>query len=551
MANEYRTWFATTEQEYMVSMLYFLEHVVGWYRTYTWTDTGTDKRFAFVSEGEAYDKRPPRAIVMRGVSNEVRLDALQVLPGRQLYSYGTEYVGASSELEFRSMATPGRCRTVASKDRIFMHVQTTSTTRMSGYIGFMDSFYSPADDPSPIYVRGSYQTTHDWTVDNVGWMRRSDDGAEVRAVLHWDVGLVNEGYPNPRNGEYTFRAPEVVYQDSLQYNEVRGRLKGLYIGSVGRLAHGSFVSINGQQHLCTKNTDEVEVIVTGPVSSNGQVPINRGWMSRPNLEVDYAERGMQLDTATSGTLALWRFDTGHLGYVYGSGSTLPVPSVYIDTAGNHDLIPQNGMTSVQSRLREAAYFDGTGYATTSGTTAATAALKEEWTFECVFKPGAIPTASDRQTIIDYGSTGGGDVNNTLLRVSVSPAFGVTPDEYIVERGNLDILWEKDTGTPINSLTTGDFIQEDRWNYVAVVKKYNGSNYDIDVWHCSFGDHVVPTKKATFTSLDNATSGTSSDWFVGVDESLTNYLNSSVDDTRITERVLTDDEIISSCFRSML
>lgn len=555
MANEYRTWYSSTEQDWVVQCDSFLVNVVGWYRVFTYSDTSSDRHYAWLSEGEARDKRPPRIISIDSVGNNISLDCLQVAPNGFNFTTGAynTYVGSSAETVMAA-STPGRCRNVASKDRLFMSLESSPTAINSGYVGFIDSFYSPLDDPNPIFVRASRFTTSDWTDTSQVRMLRSDD-TEQRYDLNWDQSMVDEGYPNPRSGEYTFKSPEVYYTEDVAYNEVRGRPKGLYIGKVDRLAHGAFVNIKGEPHLCTKMGNQQEVIVVGPVSSNGQVPPYRGWQNTPDLKIDYTHRGLQVDVSISGTLALWRFDTGHLdGYVYGSGSALPVPTVYPDTTGNYNLTPQGTLTSVESRLREAASFDGaTQYASASGDVPARDALKSEWTFECVFMPAAIPTSTNRATLLDFSTAGGTSASNILLRVSIAPAVGPTPDIYNVGRGNVDILWEKGTATSINSLTNGDFIQQSRWNYLAIVKKQSNTptKYDIDVWHCSFGDHTVPVKRATFTGVDNATDGTSSNWYIGVAEDLTQYLDGLMDDTRITERALTDEEIINSCSRSML
>jgi len=550
MADEYRTWYASTEQEWVYQCAEFMEHVVGWYRAYTHSDTGSNRQYTWISEGEVDDKRPPRLVTATGLSNLVRF-ACPLVGSFDFTSgaFNSPYLGDTNDSAF-SLSEPGRCRTVANKDRIFMQFDLSLSLRYSGYAGFIDSFYSPADDPNPVFIRGQYFSYEDWGDDRSRMLR--SDNTEVDALYSRNLLAVYEGYPNPRNGKLSFHRP-LLYYATAPYSEVRGRLKGVYGGSPTKLAHGSFVDIGGDYYLIAKNGDEVDVMAAGPVSSNGQIPVNRGWMPRANLEADYTYRGLELDLAVSGTLALWRFDTGHLdNYIYGSSAALPVPDTYPDVAGNYDLTPQNSLTSVKSRLREAADFDGsTHYATATGDGTSAAALKEEWTFECVFKPDVIPTGGNRATLLEYGSGGGAGTNNTLIKVMIAPAVGTTPDAYNVERGNINVLWEKSTGTAVDSLAAGDFIQQDRWNYVAIVKKYNGFNYDIDVWHCSFGDHIVPTKKATFTNVDNATSGTSSDWYVGVSENLTDYFDGQIDDTRVTERVLTDEEIINNCFRTML
>ena len=554
MANGYRSWYASDEQEYILQTDEFLRHVVGWYRVYTYSDTASERRYAWISEGEVDDNRPPRIVSMHGTNNEVRFDVLLVADGGFNFSSGTfnTYLGASAELEFRD-SIPGRCMSVANKERVCPHVQTSITDMLVGYVGFIDSFYSAIDDPNPALIRGQTLTSYDWLEDTAQTKMLRADDAEYTYKYNWNNSAIDEGYPNPRDGSYSFYRPIVYYDGDLEYNELRGRLKGVYYCRAERLAHGSFVKIDEQYHLVVKTTNGNGATAIGPVSEDGIQPTNYGWQARPDLDVDYNYRGLELDLGISGTLALWRFDTGHLdGYVYGSGSALPVPTIYADEVGTYDLTAQNGVTSVQSRLKESVDLDGsTHYATASGNSASSLALKDEWTFECVFMPDTIPTAAGRATILDYGSSGSSAVNNTLLRVSVSPAVGTTPDVYNIERGNIEVYWERDTNSQISNSTSGDFIQQNRWNYIAITKEFNGTNYDVSMWHCSFGDHLVPSVKAVFLGVVNSTSGTSGDWYVGTTEALGDYLDGKVDDTRITARVLSDEEIINSCSRTML
>lgn len=553
MANAYSTWFETENGKYVSELDSFLTNLVGWYRIATVEDTDADRRYVWMSEGSADDNRPPRLISVRGTPTQIHLEAFLVEEGG--FNFSTEawgtYLGTSNE-SISNVTDTGRNMVVGSKDRVVLCFQNSSTSRFTVYVGFIDSFYSPVDDPNPVFIRGQQYNYTDWPDLNTARMLRAD-GTDVGHKLNFNNVAVNEGYPNPRTGEYSFSRPTVYYDGALEFYEVRGRLKGVYYGKADRLAHGSFVTIGNQQHLVTKTTDELEAIIVGPVTDTGLVPTNNGWQNAPNLETDYTYRGMQVDAAVSGTHSLWRFDTGHLdAYVYGSGSALPVPSSYPDETGAHTLTPQNGLTSVASRLREAADFNGsTHYATTSGTAPTAAALKTGWTFECIFKPDTIPTAAARSTLVEYSTAGATATENTLLNISISPAVGDTPDAYNVERGNIEVSWENGVANSVSSISTGDFIQQNRWNYLAVVKSFNGTSYDIDVWHCSFGDFIVPEKRATFTGVNNASSGTNSDWYFGVTEALTSYFDGQLDDTRFTERPLSDAEVLASCTRSML
>ena len=117
-----------------------------------------------------------------------------------------------------------------------------SCFRYGGYVGYIDSFYSPLDDSFPALVRATEDYTTDyWTTKNTARMLHAG-GTEVDYKFNWDTTMVDEGYPNKRSNEYTFKRPELYYADDVEFNEVRGRPKGLYYGKQDRLANGSFVS---------------------------------------------------------------------------------------------------------------------------------------------------------------------------------------------------------------------------------------------------------------------------------------------------------------------
>ena len=74
MANAYRTWYFTAEEDWVLKFDSFLVNVVGWYRAFTHSDTGTDRRYSWVSEGESEDGRPARIIHVQGQGNVLRLE---------------------------------------------------------------------------------------------------------------------------------------------------------------------------------------------------------------------------------------------------------------------------------------------------------------------------------------------------------------------------------------------------------------------------------------------------------------------------------------------
>lgn len=558
MANVYRTFQSSIEQDIAEKLDIVLQHLVGWYRVYTHADTASDKHYVYASEGETNNGRAVRLIGTEAVGNSFNMDSL--VEGQYDFTtggYGSYYVGSSSTAALWSpaVADSSRCRVVANKERFVVFVDDSVTLRYSGYCGNIDSIYSAADDPSPGFVRGQTASYLDWTSGANNRALRNDNVVADHGLLFHTI-MTNEGAPNPRDGSISCYHLLLYYTNAVTNYEVRGRIHGAYYVNPDRVAHSSFILIDGDYYFVAKTTDESDAVAFGPVTDDSTVPTDiaqLGFPLYPYLKTDYTARGLEYESTTSGTLALWRFDTGHLdGYIYGSGSTLPTPTQYPDTAGVYNLTPQNSLTSVESRLREAADFNGTTqYASAAGDVTASGVLNGEWTFEMVFKPDTIPTGANEVVLCSYGANGETEPDNTLLEVVITAAVGTTPDEYNVERGNVKVSWEYSAGMDVTNETTGDFVQQNRWNYLVVVKRLNGGTYDLEIWHCSFGDYLTPAQKFTVSGLTGSSGGGSSSWFLGVDPSLTNYYDGQIDDTRITERALTADEIDASCRRAMV
>lgn len=556
MANAYRTWYAVTEQDWVSKLDSFLVNVCGWYRVFTYSDTTTNRSYAWMSEGESNDGRPARIVNVLATADDIRPDCYLL----DTYNFttgdpGPVFLGSNDNAEVRSMGSPGKCFCVGDKDRVFASFQTATSTFINTYFGFIQSFYNSLDDPYPYMVRGQTLSTHSWADNFNVWMIRTDN-TEDTYKMYFASSMVKEGYPNPRNGQYSFFQPIIYYDSNINFYEVRGRPKGVYFCDQTRLGHGSFVKFDDNHYVVFVSSNEEDALAIGPVSDDGNIPqdvVNLGYPAYPSLYVDYTNRGFQLDSSISGTLSLWRFDVGHLsGYKYGSGSALPQPTTYTDESGVYTLDITNNVVSVESRLREAASFNGsTQYLFGNGSPTASGTLHDDWTLEIVFKPSDMPIGGNKFTLIEYGASGSGEDNNSLLGLNLISASTTITDQYNVDRGNVEVFWQHSSGVIVSVETDSDFVQQDRWNYLAVVKEYNGSTYDLTVWHCSFGDYREPSLKATYTGLSNSSGGLNSGWRVGVDFTTTNYYNGYIDDTCVTKRALLPNEIIENCRRVML
>lgn len=552
MANAYRPFAATTEQDFVTKLRVFLEQVVGWYPNYIAAETGTDHNVTWVSEGDAVDSSRVY-IGVRGYGDELVLTVYQDQDGGTGTPAGLTLGGGGGNTELRAVSAPGRCRVWADKTRCVFMSETSATNRASVYLGFLDSFYTVDDDPFPALIRGATSFATDWTDTSLLYGLRAVDDTQVVHSMFYAPNTVAAGAPNPRSGTLSFYKPIVYYDGDASSYEVRGRLRGVLYTPPNRVAHGAVIDVDGDKYLATKTTDESDCMLFGPLTDDGSVPVTvmqGGFPNYPDYSVDYTTRGFTLEAGSTGTLALWRFDTDSTTYRRTSGAAYPSPASFPDSASYYNLVPQAGLTVVRSRLQEAADFNGsTQFATVSGSTAVPTALQGEWTLEMVFKPDTIPgTGAD--TILEYGIAGSAaEANNIQVSVQILPIVGTSPDEF--DRGNLRVRWEKDAGTIVSASTTGDFIYAQRWNYVALVKTVSGPTASVAVWHCSFGDHRTPVLRVSLTSLDNATGGTNGFWFVGANADGDSFFDGQLDDTRITKRALSAAEILASCQRVVL
>jgi len=535
MANAIRFWVAATEQDYITQLRIFLENVVGWYRVHVFSDTSSDRDYVFKSEGDD-PNRPPVVIRVQGNGNVIRFRTYETWDEETSTGTGLlETIPAIGIPEITHDQNNQVGYAVANKDRVI-----TVTIRpfgsiplpQRGYVGRMESFYDAQDDLYPNVILGMNGTIDPWT-STVLLGALTVNGSTNKHVMYNLPNAITDGSPNNRSGEFTFTRPVIYNTVGGGLNEVRGRLIGAYRCSTLKFGHNSFARIDNQPHIIHIIYDTtptpLETFALGPISDDEDFPdLNYSALS-VETAVDYTKRGLELETPSlSGTLALWRFDEL-------SGNILP------EETGNFDLTRVATPSVSVSPLQQAITLNGsTQYTTAPGNATVSGVLLEDWTCEAVFLPDNIgPTTSG--TLVEFGGSGQEEKSNVLASLSYSA------------NGGIRIFWEKNSGERVDSTTTSGIVQKSRWNYIAAVKKANGPNYDLEVWHCSFGDFRIPKLVTTFSGVDNATGGqdSSSFWFLGTDVTLTNMHDGRLDDTRVTDRALTQEEIEDSCLRVIL
>jgi hypothetical protein len=510
---------ASDEQDAITKIDDFLVNHVGWYREDTIADSASDKDYVWVSDGEPEraDNPNPRYIRIRGWSNSIRA-----------YAYAT-YIdsGTYTEEIFNSTYTllPNQTSNIvllviADKERVVISSDVTAGRYQALYVGRLNPIFTAAVDPYPNMCRGNQSTFSQWGGTNAADLAYaySPQGTLRTYRISDFQTLADSGAPNPRNGQYTAINPLVYSLQSSSDYDVRGYARGVYQVS-NSVINASYITLASGTHMIFRPgyTTSSLNFAFGPLTDQRVGDINR---IPPNTaSVDYSFRGFVTDI---NTLANWRLDSDTTGS-------------YVDETGNYDLTPVNSPTLSNSPLVQSVDFNGsTQRASVSGTAATATALTGEWTCEIVFNPDTIPS-SGKHTLLEFGTDSDGtESENTLLSISVTTTSGV------------NVFWERDAaGTDESNSTSSTFLDAGRWHYLAVTKKDVGaSNYDIEVWHAGFEDHV-PVLRETFSSVSNSTGGSASTWFMATDAPLASYYDGQIDAVRVQKEHMTEAEITSS------
>lgn len=526
MVANYTSGITSTEENYLLFIDDFLQNHVGWYRVDTIADSGTNRDYVFISDGEPdqYENTNPRYIRFRATGGSMFLYTYET------YVNSTTHTGQVQEATYgaiRDLSGTIMYQLIADKERLMLSSRssdTLSSTKGHAYVGRVESLYTAEQHPYPNMMKGAYFGATYW-----GGTNTADRAYAITPVgtqryyWIWNLeSLTDASSPSHRNGKY-LSLPSLVYspENSSDY-DILGHARGAYQVSK-YIPTDSYITLASGTYKVWTDSQKAFTHAFGPLTDPRIGDINR--VPPSFAQVDYDYRGFQTDI---NTLSNWRLDSDDSG-------------IYEDQTGTYDFITVNSPILINSPLVKAATFNGTTQrASSNGDAAAATALSGEWSCEIMFKPASIP-GSGKDTLIEFGTdTEGVESENTLLSVSLSPS------------GNINVLWERDVaGTDESNTTTGDFILLDRWNYLAIVKKnVGGPSYDIQVWHSSFGDHN-PVLRETFSSIANSTGGASSSWFLATDSSITNFFEGSIDAVRIQKEALSEDKIKASLNRVRL
>lgn len=523
MVINYTTFTSSDEQDFLVKLDDFIQNHVGWYRIDTISDTSSNKDYVYVSDGEPdQTNNNPRYIRLQGTSNEFRFRAYSTYVDS---GTNTGEITDSTNTQIQIGAGPHQAVVIADKERVMVASKSSPTSiHTFCYVGRVHSFYSAHLDPYPNAVKGTRLDSYDWdeSSSNNQWYAIGEDETQYSYEISTANDMAAASSPNPRNNQFSFFNPTLFLDGVGAQNELRGKVRGAY-QVANRLSSGSYVTLASGTHLVHKGLASATTWCFGPLTDPRIGDPNR--IPPSVAEVDYDFRGFIAD---GNTLANWRLDA-------------EVGGEYVDQTGTYNLTPANSPTLVNSPLVQAVDFNGsTQSASGNGNAAAATALTGEWTCEISFKPDTIP-GSGADVLLEFGfDSEGTDSENILLNIGLAPS------------NEIRVLWEDTGGSDISNTTSaGGFIVQDRWNYLAVVKKsVGGGNYDIEVWHASFGDNE-PVLRETFSSVSNAVGGSDSDWYLATDSSTTDYFDGQIDAVRVQEEVLTPAQIKTSASRVRL
>lgn len=521
VANYYR--FSTnSEQDALTQIDWFLVNCVGWYRIDTISDTSSDRDYVYTSDGERdqHGNPYPRIIRLRANGNNIYHYSYDTYTDSTTYTH--EIYSSSATNGTLIYNIPGNLvvTVIADKERVMVAVErdNAGTWFVPTYVGRLTPLYGPDVDPYPNAVKGTTRSHHEWHEnDNPFWAytKQGDALRTFSSTTSFTKNLADCGGPCSRNNKF-FAASLLLYETVTGDSELRGFPRGAYCVNE-KLAHRNLLTLASGTHIVLKSRFPSGAWAYGPLidSRNGDI----FGVPDPTPQIDFNYRGF---TTPASAVANWRLDE-------------LVSGEYPDQTGNYNLSPSGSPVLVDSPLGNGLSFNGSSqYLSASGDAGSAAALNGEWTAEIVFNPADVSTT---QTLLCYQGPGETESENNLLTISISGSDVV-------------VAWETGAGTDVSNATTSDFLVVDRWNYLAVVKKENGSFYDISIWHQSFGDHE-PYLVETFSSVAGSTGGDASSWAVASDSSGSNYFEGVIDGVRVTSSALTFEEVRDSAFRVRL
>lgn len=201
-----------SEQDTLDRLDEFMTGALGWNRVAVVTDDTSDNDRVWYSAGEVPGKYSPMYVRVRATNNDIRFQ------GYTLWDSGTgnDEIANTTELQIPNDndGGPDEYVFVGNKDVVFVvtRLNSNSSNYMGGF-GYWDTFYTPQQDPYPLWVMGqnvgtdNFNNTHRvmaYGFDPDGFLHTGStiSGGAVGFVAQ-DLGfLTGLATPNPRDGRH-------------------------------------------------------------------------------------------------------------------------------------------------------------------------------------------------------------------------------------------------------------------------------------------------------------------------------------------------------------
>lgn len=251
---------AATEQDVITAIDTFLTSTIGgWVRLDTVTDTASDRDYVFFSRGETPGKYQDLYIRWRGYNN------LIYVFGYSLWINSSTYSDQIHDTTY-SRGNPGsgtvKYWLFGTKDWLwvlFQNAAEASYYQLFG--GYIDSYYTPEQDPLPLAIIGHYTYTYYFDNNRIRMYVPMASGVSefYTMVNDHQTTLLANGAPNARDGSVAHYPVLVTQRATASYYEVRGELPGIVHVRGDTLASEQWVTVSGtsSQFFVTKYSTTV------------------------------------------------------------------------------------------------------------------------------------------------------------------------------------------------------------------------------------------------------------------------------------------------------
>ena len=224
----------------------FITAAVGWQKIDGWDDSATDQSRVWYSEGETPGKYAP--IYLRIRANVNYLEFRGYTTWDPDTSTGSDVIENSTELRIHNQTGADTYAFFGNKDVVYMSVRLDNNTySYTGGCGYWDTYYTPEQDPYPLFVMGMNGNTdtfantariRSYAHDKNGYLHTAStySGTDAVYVAQDRNFLTVVASPNKRDNRHVMLKQDFYTQRSrtdggmpgMLAHEVRGELPGFY-----------------------------------------------------------------------------------------------------------------------------------------------------------------------------------------------------------------------------------------------------------------------------------------------------------------------------------